>query len=71
MPYQQNPVSVIKGNHVVKDVYLSDLAAWQSEGYEIYDGSPIPSEPIPEEEPVITPKKKTKSTPESTPVETE
>lgn len=60
MPYQQNPVSVIKGNHVVKDVYLSDLAAWQSEGYEIYN----PNTPIAKEESeAIAPKKKAKSTP--------
>ena len=31
----QNPVTVVKGDHVVKDVYLSDLPAWESQGYEI------------------------------------
>lgn len=56
----QNPVTVIKEGHIVKDVYLSDLEAWQSEGYEIYD----PTAPVTTEEPaVIAPKKKAKSTP--------
>lgn len=64
MPYQQNPVSVVKGDHIVKDVYLSDLAAWQSQGYEIYD----PSEPhktvIQNDTELLTvQKKKAKSTP--------
>lgn len=31
----QNPVTVVKGDHVVKDVYLSDYPAWESQGYEI------------------------------------
>jgi hypothetical protein len=57
----QNPVTVSKGSHIVKDVYLSDLASWQEQGYEIYD----PNAPIATEEPeAIAPKKKaTKSTP--------
>ncbi len=59
MKYQQNPVSVFKGDHIVKDVYLSDLAAWQAEGYEIYD----PNDPATEEPEAIAPKKKTKSAP--------
>ena len=56
----QNPVTVIKEGHIVKDVYLSDLEAWQSEGYEIYD----PTAPVATEEPAaIASKKKAKSTP--------
>jgi hypothetical protein len=31
----QNPVTVVKGDHVVKDVYLSDLPAWEAEGYQV------------------------------------
>ena len=49
MAYPQNPVTVAKGGLIVKDVYLSDLAAWQAEGYEIYDPNPAiakQSEPI-------------------------
>ena len=57
MAYLQNPVTVSKGEHIVKDVYLSDLAAWQEQGYDIYDPSVSTESPI-------TPKKKaTKSTP--------
>ena len=56
MAYAQNPVTVSKGEHTVKDVYLSDLAAWQEQGYDIYD--PAPKQPEP-----IAPKKKEKSTP--------
>lgn len=55
----KNPVTVIKGNHIVKDVFLVDLESWQDAGYEIYDPNPTiakPSEPIAQ-------KKKTKSTP--------
>jgi hypothetical protein len=60
MKNAQNPVTVIKEGHIVKDVYLSDLESWQSEGYEIYD----PTAPVAAEEPaVIAPKKKAKSTP--------
>jgi hypothetical protein len=60
MNYPQNPVTVAKGSHIVKDVYLSDLESWQSEGYEIYDLTA----PVATEEPaVIAPKKKAKSTP--------
>jgi len=53
----QNPVTVVKGDHVVKDVYLSDLAAWQSDGYEVLG-----------QEKTIATKPKAKK---STPVETE
>ena len=56
MAYLQNPVTVSKGDHIVKDVYLSDLAAWQEQGYDIYD--PAPKQPEP-----IAPNKKAKSTP--------
>jgi hypothetical protein len=61
MKYPQNPVTVVKGDHIVKDVYLSDLPAWQADGYEIYD----PTAPVATDEPVaIAPKKKaTKPTP--------
>jgi hypothetical protein len=61
MAYPQNPVTVSKGGHIVKDVFLADLAAWQAEGYEIYD----PTAPIATEEPeaIATKKKATKSTP--------
>jgi len=61
----QNPVTVIKEGHIVKDVYLSDLESWQSEGYEIYD----PTAPVATEEPeAIAPKSKAKK---SAPVDTE
>lgn len=56
MAYPQNPVTVSKGDSIVKDVYLADLPAWQAEGYEIYDPSAPTDGPI-------TPKKKAKSTP--------
>ena len=56
----QNPVSVIKGEIIVKDIYLTDLEAWQSEGYEIYD----PSVPQVKGSESSAPKRKaTKSTP--------
>lgn len=54
----QNPVTVVKGDHVVKDVYLSDLPAWEAEGYEI----------LGQEKPPEAPKKQTKK---STPVDPE
>lgn len=57
MKYPANPVTVVKGDHIVKDVYLSDLPSWQAEGYEI----------LGQEKPPETPKKKaTKSTPVDT-----
>lgn len=62
MAYPQNPVTVSKGDHIVKDVYLVDLPAWQAEGYEIYD----PSAPQVDEPEVIVPKRKSKSTPVET-----
>jgi hypothetical protein len=60
----QNPVTVAKGSHIVKDVYLSDLPAWQAEGYEIYDSSAVATE----EPEAIAPKPKAKK---SAPVEPE
>jgi hypothetical protein len=57
--HQQNPVTVSKGEHIVKDVYLSDLEAWRLEGYEIYNPSlAIAKQP----EPIAPKKKATKST---------
>ena len=59
MANAQNPVTVIKGTHIVKDVFLVDLDSWQDAGYEIYDPNPtIAKQPEP-----IALKKKAKSTP--------
>jgi hypothetical protein len=63
MKYPQNPVTVVKGDHIVKDVYLSDLSSWQAEGYEI-----LGQEKVTEEPEAIAPKPKAKK---STSVDTE
>jgi hypothetical protein len=63
MNYPQNPVTVVKGDHIVKDVYLSDLSSWQAEGYEI-----LGQEKVTEEPEAIAPKPKAKK---SAPVEPE
>lgn len=56
-----NPISVIKDDHIVKDVYLSDLPSWQAEGYEIYD--PLSPVVIGSSSTTAPKKKATKSTP--------
>lgn len=56
----QNPVTVVKGDHIVKDVYLSDYPAWESQGYQILG-----------QEKAIAPEQPKKKPTKSTPVETE
>lgn len=56
----QNPVTVVKGDHVVKDVYLSDLPAWETEGYQILGQEKV----IATEQPKKQPKKSTPVDPE-------
>lgn len=53
-----NPVTVVKGDRVVKDVYLSDLPAWQADGYEILGQEKVV---IADEPEAIAPKPKTKA----------
>lgn len=52
----QNPVTVVKGDHVVKDVYLLDLPTWESQGYEV----------LGQEKTIATKPKARKSTPVET-----
>ena len=56
----QNPVTVVKGDHVVKDVYLSDYPVWESQGYEILG-----------QEKAIAPEQPKRQSKKSTPVEPE
>jgi hypothetical protein len=63
MKSPQNPVTVVKGDLVVKDVYLSDLPSWLANGYEILGQQKATEEPE-----AIAPKPKAKK---SAPVESE